>query len=142
MIGVNITNTFIESVYDKADMQEHFRAKHGYELGKKTAWFSGKNLISDKDIKKGICSHYDFINKIRFYSTFHINQNSFDVYWKSLNEFKPEFIVGFPSCVYEICEIADSKGLRLNHKVKVFSPLLRQYCLDTEKSSVECSVVN
>lgn len=122
------TGASMKVIYTKSDMQErfaildHFRAKHGYELGKKTAWFSGKNLISQKDINKGICSHYDFINKIRFYSTFHINQNSFDVYWKSLNEFKPEFIVGFPSSVYEICEIADSKGLRLRHKVKVFFP--------------------
>lgn len=122
------TGASMKVIYTKSDMQErfailnHFRAKHGYELGKKTAWFSGKNLISQKDIKKGICSHYDFINKIRFYSTFHINQNSFNVYWKSLNEFKPEFIVGFPSSVYEICEIADSKGLRLKHKVKIFFP--------------------
>jgi phenylacetate-CoA ligase len=122
------TGASMKVIYTKKDMQErfaildHFRAKHGYELGKKTAWFSGKNLISQKDIKKGICSHYDFINKIRFYSTFHINQNNFDVYWDSLIKFKPEFIVGFPSSVYEICEIADSKGLRLNYKVKIFFP--------------------
>ena len=122
------TGASMKVIYTRSDMQErfaildHFRAKHGYDLGKKTAWFSGKNLISEKDIKKGICSHYDFVNKIRFYSTFHINQNNFDTYWKSLNEFKPEFIVGFPSSVYEICEIADSKSLRLNHNVKVFFP--------------------
>lgn len=122
------TGASMKVIYIKGDIQERFaildtfRAKYGYKLGKKTAWFSGKNLISESDLRKGVCSHYDFINKIRFYSTFHINQNSFDVYWKSLNEFKPEFIVGFPSSVYEICEIADSKGLRLNHKVKVFFP--------------------
>lgn len=122
------TGASMKVIYTKSDMQErfaildHFRAKHGYELGKKTAWFSGKNLISEKDIKNGICSHYDFINKIRFYSTFHINQDSFDIYWKSLNKFKSQFIVGFPSSVYEICEIADSKGLKLSHNVKVFFP--------------------
>ncbi len=122
------TGASMKVIYTKSDMQErfaildHFRAKHGYELGKKTAWFSGKNLISENDLKKGICSHYDFINKVRFYSTFHINKTSFDIYWKSLNEFRPEFIVGFPSSVYEICEIADSKGLKLQNKVKVFFP--------------------
>ncbi|MBI0425629.1 phenylacetate--CoA ligase family protein [Psychrobacter sp. NG27] len=122
------TGASMKVIYTKSDMQErfaildHFRARHGYELGKKTAWFSGKNLISDKDIKKGICSHYDFINKIRFYSTFHINERSFDTYWKSLNSFKPEFIVGFPSSVYELCKMADSKELHLTHKVKVFFP--------------------
>lgn len=122
------TGASMKVIYTKSDMQErfavldHFRAQHGYNLGEKTAWFSGKNLISEADIAKGLCSHYDFINKIRFYSTFHINERHFDIYWKSLNSFKPKFIVGFPSSVYEICKIADSKGLRLNHKVKVFFP--------------------
>lgn len=122
------TGASMKVVYTKEDLQERFaildtfRAKHGYKLGKKTAWFSGKNLISESDLRKGICSHYDFINKIRFYSTFHINQKNFNVYWKSLNEFKPDFIVGFPSSVYEICKIADAQGLKLGHQVKVFFP--------------------
>lgn len=122
------TGTSMKVLYNKEDVRErfaildHFRSKHGYNLGAKTAWFSGKNLVTPQDIRKGICSHYDYINKIRFYSTFHINQKNFDIYWLSLNKFKPEFIVGFPSSVYEICRIADSKGLRLKHKVKVFFP--------------------
>lgn len=122
------TGASMKVIYIKSDIQEryaildHFRAQHGYELGAKTAWFSGKNLISQSDINKGICSHYDFINKIRFYSTFHINKENFDIYWNSLNKFKPDFIVGFPSSVYEICQIADSHGLSLNRKVKVFFP--------------------
>lgn len=122
------TGASMRVVYTKSDMQErfaildHFRAQHGYRLGKKTAWFSGKNLISEDHLQKRICSHYDFVNKIRFYSTFHINQENFDIYWNSLNQFQPEFIVGFPSSVYEICEIADSKGLKLKNKVQVFFP--------------------
>lgn len=122
------TGASMKVVYTKKDMQErfaildHFRAQHGYRLGKKTAWFSGKNLISEHDIQNNICSHYDFINKIRFYSTFHINQDSFQVYWQSLVKFQPEFIVGFPSSVYELCEIADSLGLALPTPVKVFFP--------------------
>lgn len=122
------TGASMKVVYTKTDMQErfaildHFRAQHGYKLGEKTAWFSGKNLISEADISEGLCSHYDFINKIRFYSTFHINEKNFDIYWNSLNKFKPKFIVGFPSSVYEICKIADSRGLHLTHKVKVFFP--------------------
>lgn len=122
------TGASMKVIYTKKDMQErfaildHFRAQHGYELGKKTAWFSGKNLVTQKDISKGICSHYDFVNKIRFYSTFLINEKNFDVYWKSLNEFQPEFLVGFPSSVFEICQIAKSKGLKYSGKAKVFFP--------------------
>lgn len=122
------TGASMKVVYTKKDMQErfaildHFRAQHGYELGKKTAWFSGKNLVTQKDIEKGVCSHYDFINKIRFYSTFLINEKNFDVYWKSLNEFQPEFLVGFPSSVFEICQIAKARNLKYTGKAKVFFP--------------------
>lgn len=122
------TGASMKVVYTKNDVQERFavldsfRGKYGYKLGDKVAWFTAKNLISEKDIKKGNCSHYDFINKIKFYSVFHISEQNFDIYWKSLNEFQPDFIVGVPSCVYEICQIAKRKGLRLSHKVKVFFP--------------------
>lgn len=122
------TGASMKVIYTKHDMQErfaildHFRSKHGYELGKKTAWFSGKNLITEKDIKKGRCAHYDYKNKIRFYSTFLINTKNFDLYWRDLEKFKPDFIVGFPSSVYELCKIAKSKGLKLNDSVSVFFP--------------------
>lgn len=122
------TGASMKVIYTHQDVQErfaiidYFRAKYGYSLGKKTAWFSGKNLVTQQDIKKGICSHYDFINKIRFYSTFLINEKNFDIYWKSLNKFQPEFIVGFPSSVFEICQIAKSKGLKYSGNVKVFFP--------------------
>lgn len=122
------TGASMKVIYTKEDTQErfaildHFRAKHGYTLGKKTAWFSGKNLITKSDLLKGHCSHYDFINKIRFYSTFLINVENFDIYWQDLNKFKPEFIVGFPSSVYELCKIAKSRGLKLDTPVKVFFP--------------------
>lgn len=122
------TGASMKVIYTKKDMQErfaildHFRAQHGYKLGKKTAWFSGKNLITQRDIEKGICSHYDFVNKVRFYSTFLINEKNFDIYWKSLNEFQPEFLVGFPSSVFEICQIAKSKNLKYKGIVKVFFP--------------------
>lgn len=122
------TGASMKVIYTKQDTQErfaildHFRAKHGYTLGKKTAWFSGKNLITKSDLLKGRCAHYDFINKIRFYSTFLINLDNFDVYWQDLNKFKPEFIVGFPSSVYELCKIAKSRGLKFDTPVKVFFP--------------------
>ena len=51
------TGASMKVIYTKKDMQErfaildHFRAQHGYKLGKKTAWFSGKNLITQRDIE-------------------------------------------------------------------------------------------
>ena len=145
------TGASMKVIYTKKDMQErfaildHFRAQHGYELGKKTAWFSGKNLVTQKDIENSICSHYDFINKIRFYSTFLINEKNFDVYWKSLNEFQPEFLVGFPSSVFEICQIAKAKGLKYTGKAKVFFPTAETVLAEHRKIITEvlgCKLVD
>lgn len=122
------TGTALKVYYTKEDMQErfalldHFREKYGYKLGKKTAWFSGKKIVIPSDLKKGICYRDDFINKIRFYSTFDINAKNFDIYWHSLQEYKPEYIVGYPSSIYEICVMAKSKGLKSQFSVKVFFP--------------------
>lgn len=145
------TGASMKVIYTKKDIQErfaildHFRAQHGYELGKKTAWFSGKNLVTQKDIENSICSHYDFINKIRFYSTFLINEKNFDVYWKSLNEFQPEFLVGFPSSVFEICQIAKAKGLKYTGKAKVFFPTAETVLAEHRKIITEvlgCKLVD
>jgi len=111
-----------EDIQERYAILDTFREQYGYTLGKKTAWFSGKSIVSAKDLNKRVCSRDDLINKIRFFSTFHINNKNFEIYWDSLVSFMPEFIVGFPSSVYEICQIAESKQLTFPGKVKVFFP--------------------
>lgn len=122
------TGASMKVLYTKDNVQErnalldHFRAQYGYKLGNKCAWFSGKNIITEKDLKKGICHKDDYVNRIRFFSTFHITDTNFDVYWKAFCKFAPEFIVGFPSSVYELCAMAESRDLKLENKVKAFFP--------------------
>ena len=121
------TGASMKVLYTKDNIQERnalldFRAQYGYKLGKRCAWFSGKNIITDKDLKKGICYKDDYINRIRFFSTFHITDANFDVYWKAFCKFAPEFMVGFPSSVYEICSMAATRGLKLENTVKAFFP--------------------
>ena len=145
------TGASMKVLYTKENTQErhalldHFRAEYGYSLGKKCAWFSGKDIVTKKDMDKGICYRDDFINKIRFFSTFHITEENFDVYWGALNRFSPEYIVGFPSSVYELCLIAQTKGLTLNNKVVAFFPtaetLLKNH-RDVIGSVMGCAVVD
>ncbi|MBA6412283.1 phenylacetate--CoA ligase family protein [Parahaliea sp. F7430] len=122
------TGASMKVVYTKKDIQEryaildNFRSLHGYELGKRTAWFSGKDLVTQKDVDSGICFRDDWINKIRFFSTFHINEKNFVTYWNALCDFKPEFIVGFPSSVFLICKMAKERGATYPGLVKVFFP--------------------
>ncbi|GLR28019.1 phenylacetate-CoA ligase [Psychrobacter pacificensis] len=122
------TGASMKVLYTKDNVQErnalldHFRAQYGYKLGKKCAWFSGKNIITEKDLKKGICHKDDYVNRIRFFSTFHITDANFDIYWTAFCKFAPEYIVGFPSSVYELCAMAVSRNLKLKSKVKAFFP--------------------
>ena len=52
------TGKSVEVIYTDEDLQEryaildNFRSKFGYELGKKTAWLSGKSLLNKTDLKK------------------------------------------------------------------------------------------
>lgn len=122
------TGASMKVLYTKEDTQErhalldHFRAQHGYTLGKKVAWFSGKSLVRKQDLARGICYRDDWNNKIRFFSTFHIADEYFDSYWKAFTEFAPEYIVGFPSSVYDLCMLARQRGLKLEGVVKAFFP--------------------
>lgn len=122
------TGASMKVLYRQSDIQERFaildsfRSEHGYQLGKKTAWFSGKGLIREKDLNSGKCYRDDYVNKIRFFSTFHITKENFESYWKAFTEFSPEYIVGFPSSVYDLCCMAIELNLEFKGKVKVFFP--------------------
>lgn len=123
------TGASMRVLYTHEDTQErhacldNFRAQHGYELGKKVAWFSGKEIVRPSDLPRGRVYRDDKFNGIRFFSTFHINRRNFDAYWAALEDFAPEFLVGFPSSVCDICAVAKERGLKATWGgAKVFFP--------------------
>jgi len=91
-----------ENMQERFAMLDSFRAEFGYELGKRTAWFSGKSILSKRDVNNDIYWKTDNYYNIRYYSTFHINSYSIEFYINNLISFNPEFIVGFPSNLFEI----------------------------------------
>ena len=99
-----------------------FRERFGYELGKRTAWFSGKDILTKSDLKKNRFWKDDFINKVRYYSTFNISQAALPHIIADLKKFKPEFIVGFPSSVVEIARYGLKHNIELGFKVKTIFP--------------------
>ena len=94
----------VENTQERFAMLDDFRGRFGYKLGKKTAWFSGKQLLTDKDVRKNRFWKTDYIHKVRYYSTFHIKESNLPYYITNLLDFKPEFIVGFPSTILEIAK--------------------------------------
>lgn len=95
---------FPRDIQERAAFLDNFRSQFGYELGKKTAWFSGKSLLTQRDIKKLRFWKTDFIHKVRYYSTFHIKDEYLKYYIGNLIEYKPEFLIGFPSTMNEIAK--------------------------------------
>ena len=122
------TGASMKVIYTVSDVQKRFamldwfRGLSGWKLGRRTAWFSGKRVVRDKDLTNGICYRDDWLTKTRFFSTFHVNEKNFDTYWRSLIDFNPEFIVGFPSSLSEILTMAREKGLEYPHRVKAVFP--------------------
>jgi len=122
------TGKSLEVRYTHDDMQQRqatldlFRAEHGYKLGKKVAWFSGKAILTDKDVQKKRYWRYDWLYKIRYYSTFHISPRSVKQYIDDLNRFQPEFLVGFPSSMYEIAKWGIDNNYHLHYNAKTIFP--------------------
>ncbi len=122
------TGASMKVLYTEEDIQErhavldHFRSRYGYTLGKRVAWFSGKDLTRQRDLERGICYRDDWFNKIRFFSTFNITRKYVRDYWKAFNDFSPEYVVGFPSSVYDMCVLAKEQNLKFKCNVKAFFP--------------------
>lgn len=104
------TGKSLEVLYIHDDVQERFalldtfRSSFDYKLGKKTAWFSGKNLLGTNDLRKNRFWKTDHVHKVRYYSTFHIHGKYLKYYVQDLIKYKPEYMVGFPSTMYEIAK--------------------------------------
>jgi len=101
---------FYRNTQERFAFLDDFRSRFGYTLGKKTAWFSGKAILTQKDIKKNRFWKTDPFYKIRYYSTFHIKEEYLKFYVDDLIKFCPEYLVGFPSTMLEIAKY----GIRNN----------------------------
>jgi len=93
-------------------MLDDFRSRFGYKLGKRTAWFSGKDLLTSSDIKKNRFWKEDYLNKVRYYSTFHIKNEYLPHYIKNLIQFKPEYLIGFPSTMLDIARFGLANNIQ------------------------------
>lgn len=115
---------------------DNFRAIHGYRIGDKVAWFSGKSILADRDIRKNHYWKYDWFHHIRYYSTFHINSRTIRYYIDNLNEFRPLYAVGFPSSIYEIAKWGLENNYPLKYKMKAIFPTA-ETIVDHEKETLK-----
>lgn len=96
-----------------------FREKYGYRLGKKTAWFSGKNILNKRNLKNNVFWKYDFFNKVRYYSTFHCSGKNLEFILNDLIRFSPKIMSGFPSSMADIARYGIKNNIVFPTKVDV-----------------------
>ncbi|MGI6047336.1 MAG: phenylacetate--CoA ligase family protein [Petrimonas sp.] len=99
-----------KNIQERFAMLDNFRGWYGYELGKRTAWFSGKNLLTDRDIRKNRFWKTDWKHNVRYYSTFHIKEDYLRYYVENIIRYQPEYLVGFPSTIMEIVRYGSKHG--------------------------------
>lgn len=115
-------NVLWEDAQMRFAMLDVFRERFGYQFGKKTAWFSGKGILTDRDITSKIFWKTDLVHNIRYYSTFHISDKYIQYYIDNLWKYKPEFIVGFPSSIVEIARYGIRNQLKPMTFIKAIFP--------------------
>src|SRR5690606_19069911 len=85
-----------DNMQERFAMLDDFRSRFGYKLGKRTAWFSGKDLISAQDVTNKKFWKTDYYYKVRYYSTFNIKNENLSHYIDNLIQYRPEYLIGFP----------------------------------------------
>lgn len=128
---------FARNSQERFAFLDDFRSRFGYELGKKTAWFSGKSLLTKRDIKKNRFWKTDFLHHVRYYSTFHIHKDYLKYYIEDLMNYQPEFFVGFPSTMFDIAKFGLSQGYNYPaNSVKAIFPTA-ETVTDEMRSTIE-----
>ena len=104
----------------KQDLQERiaildsFWEMHGFHLGRdRIAWFSGRNLVWDRDVQIGRFWRDNWLYKVRYYSTFHMSRDRLAAYVRNICDLRPRFFSGFPSAISELARFIDLQRVRL-----------------------------
>jgi phenylacetate-CoA ligase len=106
---------------ERSAMLDAFRERFIPILESRIAWFSGKALIPHPERERTF-SRTNWVDGIRYYSTFHISPEYVENYITDLNRFSPEVIVGFPSSLVELARCARNKNIAFSGGVRVIFP--------------------
>jgi phenylacetate-CoA ligase len=72
---------------------------------------------SDRDIREGAWDIKErvqnWFGNTKLLNSFKMKEEDMDKYCKVINSFKPEFIIGYAGCLYELCRYAENKNIQL-----------------------------
>ena len=101
-----------DSIYKEKAYVYNYWSKYGYDYKK-------SKMITLRGLEfKGKIYKYNPIDNQIILNPFMLNDSTIDEYINIINKFKPEFIHGYASAIYNLCRIIDKKNIKINVKLK------------------------
>mgnify|MGYP004517133795 CR=1 FL=1 len=101
-----------DSIYKEKAFVYNYWSKYGYN-------YTNSRMITLRGLEfKNKIYKYNPIDNQIVLNPFMLNDDTIDEYIKIINKFKPEFIHGYASAIYNLCRIIDKKNIKLNVKLK------------------------
>jgi phenylacetate-CoA ligase len=115
-MGIVVYN-HISNMQERFAIMDLFWAMYGFRIGRnRIAWFSGRALLEDNDVKRHRFWRTNWLYKVRYYSTFHLSGENLPYYVANLNRFAPEYLNGFPSAISEVARFIAASGTKLTFR--------------------------
>lgn len=101
-----------DSIYKEKAFVYNYWGKYGYDYTK-----SRMITLRGLEFKNKIYKYNPIDNQI-ILNPFMLNEETVDQYIKIINKFRPEFIHGYVSAIYNLCRIIDKKNIKLDVNLK------------------------
>jgi len=118
------TGKSLTVVFTRADFQrrmaqlDHFKARVGFAHRRmRRATFNGKHIVPPGQTKP-VYWRYNRACRQMIYSSFHLTEETMGRYVDSLNEFKPQALDGFFTCMVDLAGY-----IRRHHRMLTFTPV-------------------
>lgn len=91
---------------------QRFLQHAGIDYRKKRATFGGRIVVPAFQRKKSFW-RYSYFQKNMLFSSYHLHEETIELYIKKLFQYRPHYIDAYPSSIYIIAEYAQQHGISL-----------------------------
>lgn len=133
-----------ESIERSFAIWARFHKIIGLSYKERSVRFSGRVIVNPRNTQ-GPFWVTSFIDDRLFMSSYHLSEENMHVYIDKLNRFKPTFIDGYPSAIYNLARYINSHGVLLSFQLKAIATTaetLHDYQRKEIETAFRCKVYN
>lgn len=134
--GQTIHVPYSRNVYEKEYAFWWYHRSFGdVKIGDRIATFAGHKIV-DVNRTKPPFWVYNLAENQMFFSSYNMTDSSLIHYVRKLNEFKPDFIHGYPSSIYLVAKYILENNIQLTFRPKMIAPA-SEATLDFQREVIE-----